>query len=48
MPSAAPFKRSDQMLDAMPIGVIVSPGSGIRDNPADKARNLGIPVWKIQ
>jgi len=42
---AAPFKRNDQMLEAMPIGVIVFPGSGISANLADKARKLGIPVW---
>ena len=42
---AAPFKRNDQMLDAMPIGLIVFPGSGISANLADKARKLGIPVW---
>jgi hypothetical protein len=42
---AAPFKRNDQMLGAMPIGVIVFPGSGISANLADKARKLGIPVW---
>jgi hypothetical protein len=44
---AAPFKRNDQMLDAMPIGVIVFPGTGIQDNLADKARRLGIVVWKF-
>jgi hypothetical protein len=44
---AAPFKRNDQMLDAMPIGVIVFPGTGIQDNLADKARRVGIPVWKF-
>ena len=43
---AAPFKRNDAMLDAMPIGVIVFPGSGIQDNFADKAKKLGIPVWR--
>jgi hypothetical protein len=43
---AAPFKRNDQMLEAIPIGVIVFPGSGISANLADKARKLGIPVWK--
>jgi hypothetical protein len=42
---AAPFKRNDQMLDVLPIGVIVFPGTGIQDNLADKARKLGIPVW---
>ena len=44
---AAPFKRNDQMLEAMPIGVIVFPGSGIAANLADKARKLGIPVWSL-
>jgi len=42
---AAPFKRNDQMLDVLPIGVMVFPGTGIQDNLADKARKLGIPVW---
>jgi hypothetical protein len=45
--NAAPFKRNDQMLDAMPIGAIVFPGSGITANLADKARKVGIPVWKF-
>jgi len=44
---SAPFKRNDQMLDALPIGVIVFPGSGISANLADKARKLGIPVWRF-
>jgi len=44
---AAPFKRNDQMLEALPIGVIVFPGSGISANLADKARKLGIPMWKF-
>ena len=44
---AAPFKRNDQMLDVLPIGVIVFPGSGISANLADKAKKLGIPVWKF-
>jgi hypothetical protein len=39
---AAPFKRNDRMLDVLPIGLIVFPGSGITDNLADKARKLGI------
>ena len=42
---AAPFKRNDQMLSVMPIGVIIFPGTGIQDNLADKARKLGIPVY---
>jgi hypothetical protein len=43
--NAAPFKRNDQMLEALPIGVVAFPGSGISANLADKARKLGIPVW---
>jgi hypothetical protein len=39
---AAPFKRNDRMLDVLPIGLIVFPGSGITDNLADKAKKLGI------
>ena len=45
---AAPFKRNDQLLDVMPIGVVVFPGSGISDNLADKARKLGIPVYDFR
>ena len=44
---AAPFKRNDQLLEALPIGVVVFPGSGITDNLADKARKLGIPVCRF-
>jgi YspA, cpYpsA-related SLOG family len=44
---AAPFKRNDRILDVLPIGVIVFPGSGISANLADKAKKLGIPVWKF-
>jgi hypothetical protein len=44
---AAPFKRNDQILNALPIGVIVFPGSRISANLADKAKKLGIPVWRF-
>ena len=44
---AAPFKRNDQLLATLPIGVIVFPGSGITANLADKARVLGLPVWRF-
>ncbi|MGE0678898.1 DUF2493 domain-containing protein [Pseudolabrys sp.] len=44
---AAPFKRNDAMLETLPIGVLVAPGTGIQANLADKARRLGIPVWKL-
>ena len=45
---AAPFKRNDQMLDVLPIGVIVFAGTGIQDNLADKARKLGIPLFDFR
>ncbi len=45
---AAPFKRNDQILEAMPIGVVVFPGSGISANLADKAKELGLPVWRFR
>ena len=45
--NAAPFKRNDAMLDVLPIGVLVFPGTGIQGNLADKAKKLGIPVWRF-
>jgi hypothetical protein len=42
---AAPFKRNDQLLEALPIGVVVFPGSGVTDNLADKAKAMGIPLF---
>lgn len=45
---AAPFKRNDVMLETLPIGVLAFPGSGIHANLADKARKLGIPVWRFE
>lgn len=44
---AAPFKRNDAMLEALPTGVIVFPGSGISANLADKAKRMGIAVWRF-
>ena len=44
---AAPFKRNDQLLQTMPIGVVVFPGSGITENLADKAKAMGIPVSRF-
>ncbi len=43
---AAPFKRNDTLLDMLPVGVVVFPGSGVQDNLSDKAKSLGIPVWR--
>jgi hypothetical protein len=45
--NAAPFKRNDAMLEIMPIGVMVFPGTGIQENLADKAKRFGIPVWRF-
>ncbi|WP_436645099.1 DUF2493 domain-containing protein [Pseudogemmobacter hezensis] len=45
--NAAPFKRNDAMLEILPIGVVVTTGTGIQENFADKARKLGIPVMRI-
>jgi hypothetical protein len=44
---AAPFKRNDAMLEVLPIGVMIFPGTGIQENLADKAKKLGIPVWRF-
>ena len=44
---SAPFKRNDAMLEVLPLGVLIYPGSGIQENLADKARVLGIPVWRF-
>lgn len=35
------------MLNVVPIGVVIFPGTGIQDNLADKARKLGIPVYRF-
>ncbi|MRI55337.1 DUF2493 domain-containing protein [Methylobacterium sp. DB1607] len=43
---AAPFRRNDAMLEALPIGVVHFPGGGISDNLADKALSRGIPVQR--
>jgi hypothetical protein len=45
--NAAPFKRNDRLLEALPIGVVFFPGSGISANLADKAKKLGIPVMRF-
>jgi hypothetical protein len=45
---AAPFKRNDAILEVLPIGVVVFPGSGICDNLADKAKKLGIPLFDFR
>jgi hypothetical protein len=41
---AAPFKRNDALLEALPVGLVVFPGSGVTENLADKAKRLGIPL----
>jgi hypothetical protein len=42
------FKRNDSILEVLPIGVVVFPGSGICDNLADKAKKLGIPLFDFR
>ena len=44
---AAPFRRNDQLLDTVPKAVVACPGNGINANLVDKARKMGIKVWKI-
>jgi hypothetical protein len=46
--NAAPFKRNDQLLEALPIGVVVFPGNGISDNLADKAKAMGVPRFDFR
>jgi hypothetical protein len=36
------------MLEALPVGVIIFPGTGIQDNLADKAAKIGLPVWDFR
>ena len=45
---AAPFKRNDRMLEALPAGLIIFPGTGIQDNLADKASKMGIALWDFR
>ncbi|WP_019960603.1 DUF2493 domain-containing protein [Woodsholea maritima] len=45
---AAPFKRNDAILNVLPIGVILFPGTGIQDNFADKAKKLGITAFDFR
>ena len=45
---AAPFRRNDQMLEALPKALIACPGNGINANLVDKARKMGIKVWAIE
>ena len=43
---AAPFRRNDELLNLLPKGLIAFPGSGITGNLVDKARQLGIPIYR--
>ena len=45
---AAPFRRNDALLDLLPKGVIAFAGNGVTGNLVDKARQLGIPVWRAE
>ena len=44
---AAPFRGNDELLNFLPKGVIAFAGSGITDNPIDKAVKVGIPVQRV-
>lgn len=44
---AAPFKRNDQMLSQMPVGLVHGPGNGITMNLVDKAIKQGLPTMKL-
>jgi len=45
---AAPFKRNDVVLETMPKGLLVFPGTGIQDNIRDKAKAIGVKVWDFR
>src|SRR3546814_1987225 len=45
--NAAPFKRNDELLEDLTSGIITFPGPGIYANIADKARKMGLPVWRF-
>ena len=45
---AAPFRRNDDLLNLLPKGLILFPGSGITANLGDKAESIGIPVPQVQ
>ena len=47
MPRQRPSNAMTRCSNVLPIGVIVFPGTGIQENLADKAKKLGIPVWKF-
>ena len=42
-----PLQAQRPAARGLPIGVVVFPGSGISANLADKAKKLGIPVWRF-
>ena len=44
---SAPFRRNDEMIDTLPIGVIVVAGGAIQENLADKATDKGIRAIRI-
>lgn len=44
---AAPFKRNDKLLATVPQGLIITPGTGITENLADKAKKLGIRIKRL-
>jgi len=46
--NAAPFRRNDDMLAVMPVGVIIFRGFGMTKNLRDKAHAFEITVWGLK
>ena len=44
---AAPFRRNEQIVDLLPVGVVAFPGSGITSNLVEKAQEKGIRVHRV-
>ncbi len=43
-----PSSAVSEMIEALPAGLVIFPGTGIQDNLVDKARAFGIPVWDFR
>ena len=44
---AAPFRRNEELVNLLPVGLIAFPGSGITANLVDKAEEKGIRVHRV-
>jgi hypothetical protein len=45
--NAAPFKRNDRMVEEMPKGAVIAPGTGIQEQLARKLTEIGVRPWRI-